>query len=51
MSDFSKYTDYKTVLSVNALIWCEGRVLLLKRADDKKIDPGFVKGVAHEQGF
>ena len=45
MSDFSKYTDYKTVLSVNALIWCEGRVLLLKRADDKKIDPGFYGGV------
>ena len=45
MNDFSKYTDYKTVLSVNALIFCDGKVLLLKRADDKKVDPGFYSGI------
>ncbi len=45
MSDFSKYTDYKTVLSVNALIWCNGKVLMLKRADTKKVDPGLYAGI------
>lgn len=45
MSDFSKYTDYKTILSVNALIWCKGKVLLMKRAKTKKIDPGIYSGV------
>ena len=44
-SDFSKYTDYKTILSVNALIWCDGKVLLLKRSKNKKIDPGVYSGV------
>lgn len=45
MSDFSKYTDYKTILSVNALIWCKGKVLLQKRAVTKKVDPGIYSGV------
>ncbi len=45
MSEFSKYTDYKTVLSVNALIWCNGKVLLLKRANNKKVDPGLYAGI------
>ena len=45
MSDFSKYTDYKTVLSVNALIWCNGKILMLKRADTKKVDPGLYAGI------
>lgn len=45
MSDFKKYTDYKTVLSVNALIWCNGKVLMLKRADTKKVDPGLYAGI------
>lgn len=45
MSDLKKYTDYKTVLSVNALIWCEGKVLLLKRAATKKVDPGIYSGI------
>lgn len=45
MSDFSKYTDYKTVLSVNALIFCNDKVLMLKRADNKKVDPGLYAGI------
>jgi len=45
MNDFDKYTDYKTVLSVNALIWCNGKVLMLKRADNKKVDPGLYAGI------
>lgn len=45
MNSFDKYTNYKTILSVNALIWCKGKVLLLKRADDKKVDPGVYSGV------
>jgi 8-oxo-dGTP pyrophosphatase MutT (NUDIX family) len=45
MNDFSKYTDYKTVLSVNALIFCEGKILMLKRADNKKVDPGLYAGI------
>lgn len=45
MSDISKYTDYKTVLSVNALIFAQGKVLLLKRAEDKKIDPNMYSGI------
>lgn len=45
MSDLKKYTDYKTILSVNALIWCEGKVLLLKRAATKKVDPGVYSGI------
>jgi len=42
---FKKYKDYKTILSVGALIWCDGKVLLLKRADTKKIDPGMYSGI------
>lgn len=42
---FKKYKDYKTILSVNALIWCNGKVLLVKRADTKKIDPGVYSGI------
>lgn len=45
MGDFSKYTDYKTVLSVNALIWCRGKILMLKRAENKKVDPGMYAGI------
>ncbi len=45
MGDFSKYTDYKTVLSVNALIWCKDKILMLKRADTKKVDPGLYAGI------
>ena len=45
MNDFSRYTDYKTVLTVNALIWCKDKVLMLKRAKDKKVDPGVYSGV------
>ncbi len=45
MSDFRKYTNYKTVLSVNALIFSEGKLLLLKRSADKKVDPGLYAGI------
>jgi 8-oxo-dGTP diphosphatase len=45
MNDFEKYTNYKTILSVNALIWCKGKVLLLKRADTKRVDPGIYSGI------
>jgi len=45
MVDFSKYTDYKTVLSVNAFIWCGKKMLMLKRADNKKVDPGLYSGI------
>lgn len=45
MYDFDKYTNYKTVLSVNAFIFCEGKVLMLKRADTKKVDPGMYGGI------
>lgn len=45
MKDFSKYTNYKTILSVNALIWCKNKILMLKRADNKKIDPGLYGGI------
>lgn len=45
MGDFNKYIDYKTILSVNALIFCNGKVLLLKRANNKKVDPGVYSGV------
>ena len=45
MNDFSKYTNYKTVLSVNALIFSEGKLLLLKRSADKKVDPNMYAGI------
>src|SRR4030042_4610660 len=45
MTDLKKYTDYKTVLSVNVLIWCDGKILLLKRSNTKKVDPGVYSGV------
>lgn len=45
MNSFDKYTNYKTILSVNALIWCNRKVLLLKRANNKKVDPGVYSGV------
>lgn len=45
MGDFSRYTDYRTILSVNALILCDGKVLMLKRADTKKVDPGLYGGI------
>lgn len=42
---FKKYTDYKTILTVNALIWCSGKVLMMKRAETKTIDPGVYSGI------
>ena len=45
MADIAKYTDYKTVLSVNALIFSEGKVLLLKRAANKRLDPNVYSGI------
>jgi 8-oxo-dGTP diphosphatase len=45
MGDFDKYTNYKTVLTVNALIFCDGKLLMLKRADTKKVDPGLYAGI------
>lgn len=45
MSNFDLYTNYKTILSVNVLIFSEGKVLLLKRAANKKIDPNFYAGI------
>jgi 8-oxo-dGTP diphosphatase len=42
---FQKYKDYKTILSVNALIWSNGKVLLVKRSETKKIDPGVYSGI------
>lgn len=46
MEDFlRKYKEYKTVLSVNSLIWSGGKVLLLKRAATKRIDPGLYAGI------
>jgi len=45
MVDLKKYTEYSTILSVNALIWADGKLLLLKRADNKEIDPGAYSGI------
>lgn len=45
MAEITKYTDYKTVLSVNALIVADGKVLLLKRAATKKLDPNVYSGI------
>lgn len=45
MSDFSKYTDYKTILTVNAFIQCKNKILLQKRAKNKIVDPGLYSGI------
>ncbi|MDP3918124.1 MAG: NUDIX hydrolase [Candidatus Woesebacteria bacterium] len=45
MTNLDLYTNYKTVLSVNALIFSEGKLLLLKRAADKKVDPNMYAGI------
>ena len=45
MSNLDIYTNYKTVLSVNALIFSEGKLLLLKRSADKKVDPNMYAGI------
>lgn len=45
MDPLDKYKNYKTVLTVNAFIYSEGKLLLLKRADNKKVDPGLYSGV------
>ena len=45
MSNLDIYTNYKTVLSVNALIFSEGKLLLLRRAADKKVDPNMYGGI------
>lgn len=37
--------DYKTILSVNALIFCQEKVLLLKRAANKSVDPGRLSNI------
>lgn len=42
---FKKYKDYQTILSVNALIWSKGKVLLVKRAETKAVDPGVYSGI------
>ena len=39
MSELKKYKDYSTILAVVAFIRCNGKVLLLKRATGKKVDP------------
>jgi 8-oxo-dGTP diphosphatase len=56
MSNFETYTNYKTILSVNVLIFSKGKLLLLKRAADKKIDPNLYAGIGgkvepHEDYF
>ena len=45
MADLKKYREYRTILSINALICAEGKLLLLKRADNKEIDPGVYAGI------
>lgn len=45
MSNLLKYTQYKTVLSSNILIFAEGKVLLMKRAKNKIVDPGRFSGI------
>ena len=45
MSNFDIYTNYKTILTVNVLIYSQGKVLLLKRAADKKVDPNLYAGI------
>jgi len=45
MADLSKYTDYRTVLCVNVLIFSEGKVLLVKRPLTKKVNPGKYSGI------
>lgn len=45
MSDFDLYTSYKTILTVNALIFCQNKVLFLKRAANKKVDPNLYSGI------
>lgn len=45
MSELEKYKDYKTILAVIAILRCEGKFLLLKRAGDKEVDPDIYSGV------
>lgn len=45
MADLSRYTDYKTVLCVNILIFSQGKVLLVKRPLTKKVNPGKYSGI------
>lgn len=45
MSNLDLYTNYKTVLTVNALIYSQGKLLLLKRAANKKMDPNLYAGI------
>lgn len=45
MTDLSKYTDYKTVLCVNILVFSQGKVLLVKRPMTKKVNPGKYCGI------
>lgn len=45
MSELEKYKDYKTILAVIAILRCNGKFLLLKRAGSKKVDPDVYSGV------
>jgi len=45
MSDLQKYMDYKTILSVNILVFSQGKVLLVKRPMTKKVNPGKYSGI------
>ncbi len=45
MSELEKYKDYKTILAVIAILRCDGKFLLLRRADSKEIDPRIYSGV------
>jgi len=45
MADLTKYTDYKTVLCVNILIFSQGKVLMVKRPLTKKVNPGKYSGI------
>ena len=45
MSELEKYKDYKTILAVIAILRCNGKFLLLKRAGNKEVDPDIYSGV------
>jgi|SRR3989344_3156230 len=45
MTHLDLYKNYKTVLSVNALIFSKGKLLLLKRSANKKVDPNMYAGI------
>ena len=45
MSELEKYKDYKTILAVIAILRCNGKFLLLRRAVSKEVDPRIYSGV------